>query len=82
LEILNNEKITPFYLKLCKGSKNSALISDICVDTGTPFSKSDNREEFIVRYFKNVFKVPDNCPDELLGCVENFLGEFATHPLV
>jgi Reverse transcriptase (RNA-dependent DNA polymerase) len=81
-EILNNEKMTPFFLKLCKGSKNSAELNIVCDDNGKPFLTDYDRDEYIVRYFENVYKVPENHPINLNGCVERFLGEFANHDLV
>ena len=49
--MLNNEKITPYFLNLVKGTKNENPISSITNDDKTPFDSDGERNNFIKKNF-------------------------------
>jgi hypothetical protein len=68
---------------MAKGSLNSASMNEICNYDGTHFANSKEQKTFIHTHFANSFKKPEDEPDDLSGCIENFLGEQITaHSLV
>ena len=80
--MLNNEKITPYFFNLVKGTKNEDHISSITNDNETPFDSDDERNNFIKNTFEKLYAIPE---DELPlnnGCIENFLGPVNEHPIV
>ena len=56
--MLNNEKITPYFLNLVKGTKNEDPISSITNDDETPFDSDDERNNFIKNTFENYTLFP------------------------
>jgi len=82
-DTLNGERITPFFLKMAKGSHSVASMSEICDYNGLPFENVTDQKEFIRSHFANSFKKPEDEPDNLEGCIEEFLGDdICNHPLV
>lgn len=82
-ELLNNEKITPTFLKLLRHSKCEGKLSDIKKEDGSDFESDLAREEFITSYFKKVYSLKENVQQEVTGCIENFLGpELLNSPIV
>ena len=73
-EYLNHEKITPYYVKLSKGSKSEAEMDDICDSDGHPFNTAAERKRYIVDFYANLYKKAEDEPDNLQGCIEQFLG--------
>jgi hypothetical protein len=58
-------------------------MTEICNYNGTRFANIKEQKTFIRTHFGNSFKKPEDEPDDLSGCIENFLGEQITeHPLV
>ena len=56
--MLNNEKITPYFLNLVKETKNEDPISSITNDDETPFESDDERNNFIKILLKNYTLFP------------------------
>ncbi len=73
-EYLNHEKITPYFVKLCKGSKSEAEMDDICDSDGRPFNTAADRKRYIVDFYANLYKKAEDEPENLQGCIEQFLG--------
>jgi hypothetical protein len=73
-EYLNHEKITPYFVKLAKGSKSEAEMDDICDSDGNPFNSATDRKKFIVDFYANLYKKEPGEPESLAGCIEQFLG--------
>jgi hypothetical protein len=73
-EILNNEKITPAFIKLSKSSYTDALLTDIKGDDGEGFNNPAEQKEYIYKYFSKVYKRPDSLLENYDGCIESFLG--------
>jgi hypothetical protein len=74
-EILNNEKITPHFVNLAKGFKSEASLDDILDATGRPFPSTDSTKEYIRSYYQELYATPEDEPESLDGCIEEFLGQ-------
>jgi exonuclease III len=82
-EFINSEKITPTFLKLIKGSKNDARLSDIKRLDGSDFATDTERDEYIVSYFENIYKVPPDTIPLLPNAIAEFLGpDVMNNPIV
>jgi hypothetical protein len=82
-EFIHNEKITPEFLKLAKACKAEAKISDIKKPDGTEFNSNAEREEFVVSYYENIYKLPGNSLPIPENAIEDFLGPTVlNHPVV
>ncbi len=74
-EILNNEKITPHFVNIAKGFKSEASLDDILDADGRAFPSTDTRKEFIRSYYQELYATPEDKPESLEGCIEEFLGQ-------
>ena len=74
-EHINMEKMTPHFLKLAKSTKPDHKISDILDCNRQPFASDTARREFVVKFYENLYKLPENQKNNITGCIENFLGE-------
>jgi uncharacterized protein YbcI len=51
-ERLNQEKITPYFMKLAKADKSTSVETDtICDDAGSAFNSSSDREKYITEFY-------------------------------
>ena len=73
-EHVNMEKMTPHFLKLAKCSKPDNKLTDILNDNNSDFVTDSERKEYIVSYYENLYKLPDNQRNDITGCIESFLG--------
>jgi hypothetical protein len=74
-EILNNERITPHFLNLAKGSKAEASLADLRDDNGDPFPSDLLMKEYVHNYYQNLYRKPA-CEDNInRDSISNFLGE-------
>ena len=55
-DILNQEKITPNFVKLAKLGQIEANLEDICKNDGTPFQTEQECNEHILNYYSNLNK--------------------------
>ena len=55
-ERLNNEKITPYFLKIAKSSKQDACLSDIKDNNGQHFGSDEERSKHITSYYEEIYK--------------------------
>jgi hypothetical protein len=74
-EILQNEKITPFFLNLAKGTKAEASLSDLLDDDGIPFRSDDELKEYIRKFYQKIYKAQESDSRIREDCIRNFLGE-------
>jgi hypothetical protein len=82
-DTIHSERITPFFLKMAKGYQHESSMSDICNYEGEQFMSPIEQKNFIREHFANSYKKPHTEPDNLQGCIEQFLGEeILRHPLV
>ena len=88
-ERLNNEKITPYFLKMARSSKIDVSLDDLKNEQGNNFESEDNMHEHVTSYYENIYKKPnvlqhliegDNAPHD--DQIENFLGDISEHPTV
>jgi len=73
-ENLNNEKITPFFIKLAKCSDKSQTLKDLKDMDGNHFVDSVERGAFISDFYAKLYKKPSSDPANYSGCIEEFLG--------
>ncbi len=82
-EVLNSEKITPFFLSLAKGSQVEAKMDDIRNEAGIEFDSVEERKMFIRQFYANIYRKDPAEPANLEGCIERFLGpEICAKPIV
>jgi len=72
-DLLNNEKITPHFLRIAK-MINSVSLEKIGKPNGERFERSDEREEYIFQFIKDLYSLPDTMLQDFTGCIERFLG--------
>ncbi len=68
---LNSERITPFFLKMAKGSQLGGSMWDIRDPDGEPFGSILTQKTFIRDHFANSYKKPQHEPENLTGCIKN-----------
>jgi exonuclease III len=81
-ERLNNEKITPYFMKLVRNDlKQDITLAEICDDAGNKFQTDPDRDSYINQFYGTLYKKAENVaiPDD---CIENFLGADIHHPAV
>jgi hypothetical protein len=67
---------------MAKGSSQVSSMWEIRNPDGRPFDSLTEQKGFIREHFANSFKRPQHEPDNLEGCIENFLGPAVLdHPL-
>ena len=81
-EMLNNEKIIPYFLNLVKGTKKEDPISSITNDNETPFDSDSERNTFLKQTFEKLYAIPEDEVPLNNQCIENFLGSVNGHPIV
>jgi hypothetical protein len=75
--IINGEKITPFFLSLATSNKAEAVMSSIKNDDGTEFPSSQDMKNYVRNYYTKLYTPPPPPSDENYNenCVRDFLGE-------
>ena len=81
-ERLNNEKITPYFLKIAKSSKPDDSLEGLKNNQSQEFLNDADRSEHITEYYEEIYKKPPNDPIILPGNINNFLEETGNHPTV
>jgi hypothetical protein len=82
-DTLHTERITPFFLKMAKGSTQERSQTEIRDGNGREFANEADERNYIFNHFANSFRKNPNEPENLEGCIENFLGLVVLdHPLV
>ena len=82
-DLLNSEKITPYFVKLAKSSIKECSLSVICNNDGSPFQSDRDRNEFIANSYRDIYKKSKDEPDDFSGCIDDFLGpQICQHNLV
>jgi hypothetical protein len=74
-EYLNDEKITPYFISLAKGSKAEASTDSIWDDDGRPFENTNDRNTYVQNFYAELYKIPAGQVPAGAGCIEEFLGE-------
>ena len=73
-ERLNNEKITPHFLKTARSSRPDISLDDLKDDNGNFFISQETKNEHITNYYQNIYKKPLADISVNVGDIENFLG--------
>jgi hypothetical protein len=73
-EILQNEKITPFFLNLAKGTKAEASLSDLLDDDGNPFRSDAELKEYIRNFYQKIYRAPESDSHIREDCIHIFWG--------
>jgi hypothetical protein len=73
--IFNNEKFTPNFVNLSKGTKSEATLSDLRDDYGNAFESENDMKEYVRNFYKNLYKRPTVDSDFNENCIREFLGE-------
>jgi len=82
-EILNNEKITRHFMDLVKASKNEASINEIKRDDGSEFISENERNDYIQKYFADIYKQPANrSKNSSIEDILNFLGPLQENEII
>jgi hypothetical protein len=82
-ENIHTERITPFFLKVIKGNINLSSQNSIKDAGGVAFANDTDRKEYIREHFAKIYRKDPNEPEDLRGCIENFLGEeLVNNPVV
>ena len=80
-EFLTNEKIASYFLGLVKSNAKEATLGEIIEENGRTFDGPDEREEYILKTFADLYTKPD---DNILSldCITEFLGDVADNQTV
>jgi hypothetical protein len=82
-EKIHTERITPFFLKVIKGNISLSSQNSIKDAGGVAFANDTDRKEYIREHLAKIYRKDPNEPEDLTGCIENFLGEeIVNNPVV
>ena len=70
---LNSEKLSPLFLSFAK-NRNNGKMALIKNDNCLPFNSVEERTDYIVSFFKNLYNKPNDDPQNYEGIVKGFLG--------
>ncbi len=73
--ILNEERITPYFMSLVKNSKPEQSTVDIKNERGDNFENGERQTEYIGEYYRDIHRVPQNRPVCDRDTIVQFLGE-------
>jgi hypothetical protein len=81
-ERLNNEKITPYFMKLAQAdNSNNTGLDAICDDTGTQFGNPAELGTYITDFYEKLYSKPIG-PEQNGDSVTNFLSDVLDYPAV
>ena len=81
-ERLNNEKITPVFLKIAKSSQSDDSLDSLLNEQSQPFNSKDDQNEHITGYYETIYKKPVNEQNVTQNDINDFLGDSVNHPTV
>jgi hypothetical protein len=73
-EFVNGEKMSPHFLKLAKGCKNTGSLLQVVDDAGQRHANVTDCKNYITNYFEDIYKAPAGMPNDFTGIIEEFLG--------
>ena len=74
-ERLNDEKITPYFLKLAKSPETSESLTSIKDENNRAYLTDKEREESIYKFYSDLYKKPSVHDNDM--SIEEFLGDVA-----
>ena len=82
-ETLNNEKITPYFMKLVKTKNLGDSIENLKKDDGTDFINREELKQHVQSYYSSIYKQENNAAKfTSIADINNFLGPVADHEIV
>jgi exonuclease III len=72
---LNNEKITPAFLSIAAGARNTDKLSSIKKDCGDDFSSEQERRNHVLGFYRALYRRPDGRLHDAAPTIRDFLGE-------
>jgi hypothetical protein len=82
-DILNNEKMTPRFLSICKASKKNCSLDSIRDENGVAFPSEKERDNHIVNFYKKIYTPQEGNLVLENNCIDSFLGpEICESPLI
>jgi len=73
--IINGEKITPFFLSLATANKAEVGMSSIKNDDGSEFSNAQEMKNYVREYYAKLYTPPPSDEHYNENCIREFLGE-------
>jgi hypothetical protein len=81
-ERLNQEKMTPYFMKLVSIDNSTKIdIENICDDAGQIFPGTEEREKYITDFYSNLYSKPIG-PERNEQAIDDFLSDISNHPAV
>jgi predicted nucleic acid-binding protein len=74
-ELLNNEKITPYFMNLVKQCKSNDSLALIRNDAGEDFASERARNQYITNYYRRLYTRDANAIELNDQSINEFLGE-------
>jgi hypothetical protein len=78
-ERLNDEKITPYFLKLAKTPESGSTLSEIKNNDDQIFENQKERHSYMTGFYRDLYKKPRNEQHPNVT-IEDFLGDVALIP--
>ena len=82
-ETLNNERVTPYFMKLVKTKNVSDSIENLKKEDGSAFIDTNDLKQHVFDYYSSIYKQDNNTAKfTSLDDINNFLGPVANHEIV
>jgi exonuclease III len=80
-DVINNEKMTPQFLKLAKIGTNAGSLSELKDDTGTAFNSEAEARSYVITEYEKIYGAAG--PEISVEDIHNFLGpQIANHEII
>jgi hypothetical protein len=76
---LNNEKITPFFMRLARAHNQNDDIEKIKSDTGTKFEDKKGHEDYVTNFYQTLYSKAVNDIQVTEADINNFLGPISNN---
>jgi hypothetical protein len=76
-ERLNDEKITPYFLRLAKAPENNVSLETLKDENNEVYKSDKEREDSIYKFYRDLYKKPELPLTDANMTIENFLGDVA-----
>jgi hypothetical protein len=73
--IINGEKITPFFLSLATSNKAEVGMNCIKNDDGLDFNNTEEMKDYVRNYYAKLYTPPQSDANYNVNCIEEFLGD-------
>jgi hypothetical protein len=76
-ERLNDEKITPYFLRLAKAPENNVSLETLKDENNEVYKSDKEREDSIYKFYRDLYKKPELPLTDANMTIEDFLGDVA-----